>query len=260
MKKNSIWIVFIIALFFCLSMLIITNSYSIKPFEAKYSKSLGKYRSKQYSIVPTMGAKQISAWHDIPLKTQNSKYYNFVVEIPINTNAKMELNKKLKGNPIMQDLNIDGSLRYLPNKLFYNYGFLPQTYQDVNTINTETGFAGDGDPLDVIEIGETALPMASIIPIKVIGSFLVIDEDKTDYNIVALRSSYPNLSNINSLQDLEKCRPGIVNRLIESITENNNTSMTIGTENSISKTPYSSNKTKQIIEDAFHMYWQMDNR
>lgn len=57
--------------------------------------------------------KIISPFHDIPLvnqaytsKSGNSEcpVYNMVVEVPRWTNAKMEINKKLKMNPISQDV------------------------------------------------------------------------------------------------------------------------------------------------------------
>ena len=53
----------------------------------------------------------VSPFHDIPLVNdqhtsgnQNDIVYNMVVEVPRWTNAKMEINKQLKLNPIVQDI------------------------------------------------------------------------------------------------------------------------------------------------------------
>ncbi len=38
------------------------------------------------------------------------------------------------------------------------------------------GMGGDGDPLDVIEIGEGPLPLGSIVPVEVIGIIQLLDQ------------------------------------------------------------------------------------
>lgn len=51
----------------------------------------------------------VSPFHDIPLVNEELSsggnfVYNMVVEVPRWTNAKMEINKQLKMNPIVQDV------------------------------------------------------------------------------------------------------------------------------------------------------------
>ncbi len=51
----------------------------------------------------------VSPFHDIPLVNEqygneNETIYNMVVEVPRWTNAKMEINKQLKLNPLVQDI------------------------------------------------------------------------------------------------------------------------------------------------------------
>lgn len=43
-----------------------------------------------------------------------------------------------------------------------NYGCLPQTWEDPGFVNPDTGFGGDNDPVDVIEISGTAKPMGEV--------------------------------------------------------------------------------------------------
>jgi hypothetical protein len=71
----------------------------------------------------------ISPWHDIPLKGDGG--YNMVVEIPKMTKAKMEVATKEANNPIAQDIK-KGNLRDYHGPIFWNYGCLPQTWEDPN--------------------------------------------------------------------------------------------------------------------------------
>lgn len=51
-------------------------------------------------------AKWISPWHEIPLEADR-EVFHFVCEIPRGTTAKMEINKDIYGNPILQDFKVD---------------------------------------------------------------------------------------------------------------------------------------------------------
>jgi inorganic pyrophosphatase len=116
----------------------------------------------------------ISPFHDINLKRLDipgQNVYNMVVEIPRWTNAKMEICKKHKLNPLTQDIK-NNKLRYV-NNIFphhgyiWNYGAFPQTWEDRNEKDTETGAFGDDDPLDVCEIGATIRKRGDVISVKV---------------------------------------------------------------------------------------------
>ncbi|KAA0195665.1 Inorganic pyrophosphatase [Fasciolopsis buskii] len=93
----------------------------------------------------------ISPFHDIPLYADKQKQlFNMVVEIPRWTNAKMEICKEELMNPIKQDVK-KGLLRYVNNVFPYkgyiwNYGALPQTWEDPNHVDKNTNAKGDNDP------------------------------------------------------------------------------------------------------------------
>jgi len=128
--------------------------------------------------------------------------------------AKMEVNKELPFNPVTQDKNKDGSPRYYTyGTPFFNYGLIPQTWEDPASCNG--GVCGDNDPLDVMEIGSEPLPMGSVVPIKVLGSLELIDEGETDHKIIAIRTDDPDAYDINDMSDLEYVKPGIVEKLID---------------------------------------------
>lgn len=93
-----------------------------------------------------------------------------IVEIPRWSNAKMEINKEEKMNPIIQDTLQDESLRYTANCFPYkgylwNYGALPQTWENPDVNDTATGYKGDGDPIDIFEIGGIIYPTGSVIEV-----------------------------------------------------------------------------------------------
>ena len=79
--------------------------------------------------------KTISTWHDIPLRNADGTL-NFVTEIPMESSAKMEVSTKEGANPIKQDLK-KGALRFYPYNINWNYGMLPQTWEDPKHVHPE---------------------------------------------------------------------------------------------------------------------------
>jgi hypothetical protein len=77
----------------------------------------------------------VSAWHDVPLYAGNGML-NFLCEIPKETSAKMELATDEVRNPIKQDTK-KGKLRHYPYNINWNYGMLPQTWEDPGHVDGE---------------------------------------------------------------------------------------------------------------------------
>lgn len=61
---------------------------------------------------------------------------NFLCEIPKETSAKMELATDEVRNPIKQDTK-KGKLRHYPYNINWNYGMLPQTWEDPGHFNAD---------------------------------------------------------------------------------------------------------------------------
>ena len=102
-------------------------------------KHEGVYGTKTFKLTPTKAGAAVSVWHDVPLQPVGvSDLYNFVVEIPMYSTAKMEMMKDVPGNPIMQDTKNDRPRYYTYGVPFFNYGLLPQTWEDVNHEDPET--------------------------------------------------------------------------------------------------------------------------
>ncbi|XP_029916087.1 inorganic pyrophosphatase 2, mitochondrial [Myripristis murdjan] len=189
----------------------------------------GHPNSPNYRIYfKTSEGKYISPFHDIPLytekeqdndvppkkqkKTENEVLFNMVVEVPRWSNAKMEIATKEPLNPIKQDVK-KGKLRYVANIFphkgyIWNYGALPQTWEDPNHTDKETKCCGDNDPVDVCDIGSLVCLPGQVIQVKVLGILAMIDEGETDWKVIAINAEDPDAPNLNSIEDVRKSRPG----------------------------------------------------
>jgi 3'-phosphoadenosine 5'-phosphosulfate synthase len=195
---------------------------NLDPLISKSSRAEGKYGTKNFKLYPMVNNQYVSPWHDIPLcasdceSTSTAKIFNFVVEIPMYSTAKMEVMKGEPGNPIMQDTKDNAPRYYSYGVPFFNYGLLPQTWEDPNVIDSSTGAAGDDDPIDAIEFGRGGpIPMGSVVRVKVLGSMALIDEGETDHKIIVLREDDPDFDTVHSVHDLERVHPGVTARLVD---------------------------------------------
>uniref|UniRef100_A0A7S1FVZ2 Inorganic diphosphatase n=1 Tax=Corethron hystrix TaxID=216773 RepID=A0A7S1FVZ2_9STRA len=185
----------------------------VEPLTSSTTETTGVFGLTSFALKHT---EYKSMWHDIPMIPDGAEEYvvNFVTEIPMYVTAKMELIKDVSGNPIQQDKNKDGSPRYYTyGTPFFNYGFIPQTWEDPTLISAQ-GNGGDNDPLDVMEVGFEPLPMGSTRPCRVLGSLELIDEGETDHKVICISLTDKDQSRIHSMYDLERVKPGTVDRLI----------------------------------------------
>jgi inorganic pyrophosphatase len=99
----------------------------------------------------------------------------------------MEIATKQPLNPIMQDtVKATGAPRFFSyGDAPFNYGCLPQTWEDPQEVDTRTGCGGDNDPLDVAELTPRALGVGAVAPCAVFGALAMIDDGETDWKIVA---------------------------------------------------------------------------
>ncbi|VEU23210.1 DEKNAAC104333 [Brettanomyces naardenensis] len=178
-------------------------------------REVGAPNTLEYRVFIEKDGKPISAFHDIPLYADESKkVLNMVVEIPRWTNAKMEINKEEKLNPIKQDTK-KGKIRFVRNCFphhgyIHNYGAFPQTWEDPNVVNPETHAAGDNDPLDVCEIGETVGYPGQVKQVKVLGVMALLDDGETDWKIIVIDVHDPLAPKLNDIEDVERHLPGLL--------------------------------------------------
>jgi len=138
--------------------------------------------------------------------------------------------------------------------LFFNYGFIPQTWEDPSVKSVE-GNGGDNDPLDVMEIGSGPISMGSTTPCRVLGSLELIDEGETDHKVICIALTDPDQARIRSMYDLERIKPGTVDRLVHWL-KYYKTSDGKGANRLASETPTTQHEAMQIIQDT-HKRWNM---
>ena len=160
-----------------------------KKIITKKTGKIGGTGDNKYRMTFHENDNQISPWHDIPLKTgQKEGIYNFICEIPKYTKPKMEINTKGNFNPIEQDIK-DGKPREYHGPIYWNYGCLPQTWENPEKTVEELKYMGDNDPLDVVEIGDGAMEIGEIAPVKVLGILAMIDDGEVDWKVIAIRTN-----------------------------------------------------------------------
>jgi len=175
----------------------------------------GTPNTLDYRIFYEKDGVPVSSFHDIPLYADDSKTVcNMVVEIPRYTNAKMEICKEEALNPIKQDVK-KGKLRFVNNCFPYhgyiwNYGALPQTWEDPTHVDANTGAAGDNDPLDCVEIGTAVASRGEIKQVKVLGVIAMIDEGETDWKLAVIDVKDPMADKLNDIEDVRTHMPGML--------------------------------------------------
>ena len=119
------------------------------------------------------------------------------------TNPPEEINAVIeipKGSSIKYEIDAESGMVFVDRKLFTamfypcNYGFIPQSRED------------DGDPVDVLILGNDAVIPMSVIRANPIGILLTEDEEGQDSKVVAvpiakLDPSFSNITNINNVPE-----------------------------------------------------------
>jgi inorganic pyrophosphatase len=122
-------------------------------------------------------------WHDIPVDPETIEtLLPVIIEISAGSKNKYELDKETG------ILKLD---RVLYSSVHYpaNYGFVPRSYCD------------DGDPLDVLVLGqEPVLPM-TLMFVRPIGVMHMRDQGKADDKILAVHANDPAVNHIRELKD-----------------------------------------------------------
>ncbi len=124
----------------------------------------------------------MNLWHDVPRGEKEE--LNVIVEIPMGSRVKYELDK---------DTGLIKYDRVLYSPMHYpaNYGFVPRTLWD------------DGDPLDVLVLGQEPLVPGCIVEARPIGILDMIDGGEGDAKVLAVPVADPRLKNTKDIGDLE---------------------------------------------------------
>src|SRR5580700_11759626 len=122
-------------------------------------------------------------WHDIPVEEPIEEGFPAFIEIPKGSKLKYELDKETGL------LKVD---RVLFSAVHYpaNYGFIPRTYCD------------DGDPLDVLVLGQEAVVPMCIMRARAIGRMQMVDEKGLDDKIIAVHLDDPAVRETSHIREL----------------------------------------------------------
>jgi inorganic pyrophosphatase len=129
---------------------------------------------------------------------------------------KYEIATDEVGNPIKQDEK-KGKLReFKKGDIFFNYGCLPQTWEDPTHIHPDAeGCRGDNDPLDVCEIGLRVVGPGKVRPVKVLGILCMIDEGEADWKVVTIDAEDKWAPFLNDIEDVARELPGTLEAIRE---------------------------------------------
>jgi inorganic pyrophosphatase len=147
-----------------------------------------------------LGAKRegtlIHPWHDVTPGEHLPAQFNALVEIPMGSSVKYELDKKTGL------LRLD---RVLYSAVYYpaNYGFIPQTY------------AEDDDPLDVLVLCQEPLLPLTLVPARTIGLMTMIDSGKRDHKILAVAINDPEFNSFHEASELPPHRLSMLRRFFQ---------------------------------------------
>ena len=119
-------------------------------------------------------------WHYVSYGKDVPNFVNAIIQIPIGSNAKYELDKQ--SGLLKLDRVLFSSVHYPAN-----YGFIPQTYCD------------DKDPLDILVLCSVKVEPMCLMEAKVIGVMRMIDQDEEDDKIIAVAKNDMSVSHYNDI-------------------------------------------------------------
>jgi inorganic pyrophosphatase len=138
----------------------------------------------------------VHPWHDVSPGKEVPRDFQAVIEIPLGSNLKYELDKPTGL------LKVD---RVIHSAVFYpaNYGFIPQSY------------AEDNDPLDVLVLCQEPVQPLALIKARAIGVMTMVDSGATDDKIIAVATNDPEFSEYLEARDLPGHRLLVLKRFFQ---------------------------------------------
>jgi len=84
--------------------------------------------------------------------------------------------------------------------MLFNYGMIPQTWEDCRTEDKVTGCIGDNDPIDVVDLTDRDMQMCEIPSLKVLGCLCLIDQNELDWKVLAMEESVAKDRGIRNIE------------------------------------------------------------
>jgi len=174
-------------------------------------------------------------WHDLPNNPDTAhESFNALIEIPKGSKVKYELDKPTGL------LKVD---RILYSSVIYpaNYGFIPRSYCE------------DGDPLDVLVLGNEPVVPLVIMKARAIGVMHMRDQGQADDKIVAVHINDPAFSSYRDISELPGHIALEMRRFFEDYKALENKSVQVDEMEG-------AERARQVLLDAFALYRKEESR
>ncbi len=174
-------------------------------------------------------------WHDLPISLELChQRFNVVIEIPKGSKVKYELDKP------SGMLRVD---RILYSSVIYpsNYGFVPRTFCD------------DGDPLDVLVLGNEPVMPLTIMEARAIGVMHMLDGGKMDDKLIAVHIHDPAFVDYSDIGQLPRHIVREIRRFFEDYKALENKIVEVEDFAGV-------DVANRVLRDAIHMYRSEEQR
>src|SRR3954462_7339959 len=152
-----------------------------RPGRARPRPGLGRLPRRRGADVK---GTRMHPWHDTPVdETEIATSFPVIIEIPKGSTNKYELDKAT--GLLKLDRVLYSSVHYPAD-----YGFIPRTY------------CGDGDPLDVLVLGQEPVYPLTIVDARAVGVMRMRDEKGIDDKIVAISVRDPAYADFRDKAEL----------------------------------------------------------
>ncbi len=151
-----------------------------------------------------------------------------IIEIPLNTKNKFEVDKKT--NRIKLDRVLYSAMSYPAE-----YGYIENT------------LANDGDPLDILVISSEPTFPGCVVPARVIGYLKMIDNGYEDYKLISVVAVDPRYNEINTLSDLSSFMLDEIKDFFKNYKTLQNIDVEVGEY-------YGMEEALKLIEECRHAY------
>ncbi len=167
-------------------------------------------------------------WHDVTPGENLPLEFQTIVEIPMGSSVKYELDKETGL------LRLD---RMLYSAVYYpaNYGFIPQT------------LAEDDDPMDVLVMCKEPLAPLTLVNSRAIGIMTMIDGGKPDHKILAVAIDDPEYNYITEAEELPPHRLNQLRRFFQDYKQLEGKTVEVNEIQSVAS-------SLQVIEDSLEAY------